>query len=275
MATYKKAVLGYEDISFDTQGSGRTFQVKTSADAYRTVSLINASHIPATSTLRAKKVADGTAVSAVSTNIDGILVQVCDDLEDLGQPDGSTLTVASNVLKVKDAGITATQLATNAVETAKILADNVTNAKMATDAVAGSASGASGDNCIEAASIDTADLADESIDSDLYVDGSIDNDHVADSALKAAKFYDTHSGYIVYHGKATISGGATSEVESVPGVLSGDAVVATTLSTTTAVTYCGKALPATDQITFYFYNNAGAIDPGASVVSYIVIRDVT
>ena len=45
--------------------------------------------------------------------------------------DNSTLTLGSNKLKVKDAGITATQLATDSVTTAKIQAGAVTTAKLA------------------------------------------------------------------------------------------------------------------------------------------------
>ena len=45
--------------------------------------------------------------------------------------DNSTLTLGSNKLKVKDAGITATQLATDSVTTAKIQDSAVTTAKLA------------------------------------------------------------------------------------------------------------------------------------------------
>lgn len=49
--------------------------------------------------------------------------------------DGSTLEVSSNSLRVKDAGISAAKLATDAVETAKIKDLNVTTAKLADGSV--------------------------------------------------------------------------------------------------------------------------------------------
>ena len=59
--------------------------------------------------------------------------------EDGGQievkPEGSTIEVGMNGVKVADAGITVTQLADNAVTTLKILDANVTNAKLANDSV--------------------------------------------------------------------------------------------------------------------------------------------
>lgn len=66
--------------------------------------------------------------------------QDLEDLIELAVPevdltDDSTLTVASDVVKVKDGGIAATQLASNAVTTAKILDGAVTTDKLADDSV--------------------------------------------------------------------------------------------------------------------------------------------
>lgn len=57
--------------------------------------------------------------------------RVFGDMLDPAIVDASTIEIASNVLRVKDAGITAAKLASNAVTTAKILDANVTTAKIA------------------------------------------------------------------------------------------------------------------------------------------------
>lgn len=70
--------------------------------------------------------------------------------------------------KIADLGVTTAKLAATSVTTAKIGANAVTNAKLelsgsGVGAVAGSASAATGANVIEPASIDTAELADDSV----------------------------------------------------------------------------------------------------------------
>lgn len=57
--------------------------------------------------------------------------RVFGDMLDPAIVDASTIEIASNVLRVKDAGITAAKLATNSVQTAKIVDANVTTAKIA------------------------------------------------------------------------------------------------------------------------------------------------
>ena len=68
--------------------------------------------------------------------------------------------------KSGDAKTTATQLASEAVETAKIKNLAVTTGKLAADAVTG------------------AKLADEAVDSEHFVDGSVDDVHLASSLVK-------------------------------------------------------------------------------------------
>ena len=74
--------------------------------------------------------------------------------------DGSTTAISSEAIIVKSGGITATQLASNAVEEAKINNGAVTADKLGADCVSG------------------AKIADNSIDSEHYVDGSIDQEHL-------------------------------------------------------------------------------------------------
>ena len=87
--------------------------------------------------------------------------------------DESTITLSSNTLTVKDAGIATAKLANLAVTTAKIAAGAVTNAKLGADAVT------------------SAKIADNAIDSEHYTDGSIDTDHLADDAVTGAKIAAT------------------------------------------------------------------------------------
>lgn len=83
--------------------------------------------------------------------------------------DESTITLSSNTLTVKDAGIVAAKIATSAVTTAKIAALGVTTAKIAADAITG------------------AKIADNAINSEHYADGSIDTAHIAAAQVTGAK----------------------------------------------------------------------------------------
>lgn len=218
ITTVKKSKLGYEDILFDALGTGATTETLKSDGTYRTVQKVNASHLPITSTARAKKFADGTTVS--TTDVDATLIQILDDLEDLGQPDGTTLEVSAGALKVK--AIAAAQLGTDAVETAKIKAANVTNAKLAVqEAVQGSGSGATGVNVIKAKSIDTAELD----------DGAITNDKVAAGSIKAAKLLDTPTHYIFTAGTYSLSCSAETGVATIAGLQDTDIVLVTPVVT--------------------------------------------
>ena len=151
ITSVSKAILGVDDISFDSDGTGKTFVQETSKGTTRANSKVNASHIPVSSTTRANAYADGvTATTKGDTDVDAVLNQLMDHADATGIPDNDTLEVSSNVLQVKALGIDTAELKANAVTTAKILDANVTNAKLApasgTAAVAGSASGASGTN---------------------------------------------------------------------------------------------------------------------------------
>ena len=79
--------------------------------------------------------------------------------------DGSTTAISSEAIIVNSGGITATQLATDAVTTAKIESGAVVTLKIADDAV-------------------TVDkMAVNSIDTDQYVDGSIDEEHLSNDVI--------------------------------------------------------------------------------------------
>jgi hypothetical protein len=151
MATsYEKFPLGTEDMLLDVNGNGQVESVPTSGGGNRNVHRIGARDIYASTTLREKKYADGTTVSAGNDlTVDKVLQQVLDDLEDLGQPDGVTLENAAGALRIKDEGVDS-------------------------------------DHYIDG-SIDNAHLAANSVDSDQYVDGSIDPEHLADNAVTPAK----------------------------------------------------------------------------------------
>jgi hypothetical protein len=261
---FKKAKLGYEDVHFDTLGSGATSQTLRSNGAYRTVQKVNASHIPITTAARAKKQASGAAIG--TTDVDATLIQVLDDLEDIGQPDGSTLENSSGTLRIKDLGVPAAKLAADSVTTAKILNANVTNAKLAANAVAGSGTGT---NVVLAGSIGTADLANDAVTTDKILDATIVNGNIANTTIKAAKFADVPTHYVVRCGEANFAGGAATGNIAVAGVVTTDIVQVTAKSITNAV-YFKSAAPGTDLIGLVF-----SADPGASVIHYTVFRAVT
>ena len=89
--------------------------------------------------------------------------------------DDSTLTIDSDVLKIKDAGVTGTQIAADAVDGTKIADDSIDSEHY----VDGSIDLAH----LAADSVDGTKIVDDSIDSEHYVDGSIDNAHIAADAI--------------------------------------------------------------------------------------------
>lgn len=126
--------------------------------------------------------------------------------------DDSTLTIVSDVLKIKDSGVTGTQIAADAVDGTKIADDSIDSehyvdgsidlAHLAADSVDGTKIA---DNAINsehytdgsidlehlaADSVDGTKIADDSIDSEHYVDGSIDGAHIAADAVDGTKIAD-------------------------------------------------------------------------------------
>jgi len=274
--TVIKDRIGKQDLHFDTDGSGASTQVRTSTGGYREVSKLNASHIPVTTATRAKKYADGstTPTSAGDTDVDAVLEQVLDDLEDLGQPDSDTLTVAAGVLKVADAKITATQLATDAVETAKIKGANVTNAKLApasgTAAVSGSAG--AGTNVIEAASIDYTEIADDAIRNDQINTDAVNNDSIADDAVSLEHLDAgiTFSDMIVETGTYESTAAASDTFSpSTATLASGDLVFITPQDDMAAVAIAGVVINVgSNQVTVH-YTGAAA---GSETIGWMIVR---
>jgi len=188
MATFRKSPAGVEDIAFDSDGGGGVETTQRADGTYRTVRRVNASHIPVTATTRAKDTADGTDTEA--TTVDGALQELYTDVANLGVPDDSTLENDGGTLQVKDDGITGAKIGDDEIDSEHYAADSIDNEHLAANAVAGSASGASGDNVIEAASIDTADIADEAIEEDLLANDSVGADNIIDDAVGADAIAD-------------------------------------------------------------------------------------
>jgi hypothetical protein len=86
---------------------------------------ITTSELAATSVTKAKINAD-VAGAGLGQNIDGSLEV---------NTDNTTLEISADIVRVKDAGISAAKLATDSVSTIKIVDANVTLAKLATDSV--------------------------------------------------------------------------------------------------------------------------------------------
>ena len=212
ITTVKKARAGEQDLNWDTAGTSSTASVPNSTGGVRTIDRINASHVPTTNTTRALKTAGNVALT--ETNVDDSLQQLFADNLLQGIPDDSTIATTSGVMAVKTGGITATQLASNSVDSAEIVAGSVDNDKLnptsTSAAVAGSAATGGKVDVIQAASIGVANMAANSIDSDQYVDGSIDNVHIADGVIKAVKMLDAPSHYIIAEDITSSTTGTTT-----------------------------------------------------------------
>jgi hypothetical protein len=89
--------------------------------------------------------------------------------------DNSTLTIVSDVLKIKDAGVTGTQIAADAVDGTKII-DDAIDSEHYTD-------GSIDLEHLAADSVDGTKIVDDSIDSEHIVDGSVDNTHLANDGI--------------------------------------------------------------------------------------------
>ena len=90
------------------------------------------------------------------------------------QVDNTTLTIVSDILAVKDSGISATQLSDNAVTTIKISDSNVTTAKLADNAVI------------------TVKIADSNITTSKIADSNITTSKIADYAVTTIKLADSN-----------------------------------------------------------------------------------
>ena len=119
--------------------------------------------------------------------------------------DNSTLTIVEDVLKIKDGGVTGTQIGADAVDGTKIADDSIDSehyvdgsidlAHLAADSVDGTKivddaidSEHYTDGSIDlihlaADSVDGTKIADDSINSEHYVDGSVDNQHLAHDGI--------------------------------------------------------------------------------------------
>lgn len=162
ITTVNMAKRGVDDLHIDDTGTHQSVSRKTSRGGTVQIRKINASHLPATTTVRDKKFADKvTAKTKNRLDVDAILEQILDNLENIGLPDitnffaiapsGGSLTIKADAIThvelkadasndanravttnhVRDIAITAAKLATDAVETAKIKDVNVTTAKLA------------------------------------------------------------------------------------------------------------------------------------------------
>jgi hypothetical protein len=96
--------------------------------------------------------------------------------------DDSTLTIDTDVLKIKDAGVTGTQIAADAVDGTKIADDSIDSEHY----VDGSIDLAH----LAADSVDGTKIVDDAIDSEHYTDGSIDLEHLAADSVDGTKIAD-------------------------------------------------------------------------------------
>jgi len=273
VTTVKKSKIGKQDIHFDYDGAGSKLSVPTSSGSTRYVDPINASHIPITTTTRAKNEPGSGTPTYSSTDVDGFLQEVADILSSIGVPDGTMLEVASGILQIAATSITSAKLATNSVTTAKITNDNVTNAKMATNAVAGSASGASGDNCIEAASISATELAADSVVTAKIQDSAVTNAKIADTTIKAAKMVDVPTHYIFLAAEISSTDTSTTLDFTTTGLAATDIIIGTVVSFGTGPNYVKTV--AYQSATTIRVTVDTAQSAGTTTMHFLVMRAVT
>lgn len=270
MATeLKKSPGGYEDLFFDTQGTGQTTQVLRADGTYRTVTKINSSLIPITTTCRAKKQASGAAIG--TTDADATLVQILDDLEDLGQPDATTVENSAGSLRIKDSGVSTAKVANNAITLAKVVAATA-QGKLLGRSTAGA--GNFEEVAVDGTTLEfpagaTIKVKDAGITATQLATDAVTTAKIADANITVAKLGWTPVAYIVKSGTRSWAGGGTTDAATVAGVLATDVVVATVKSWTGGgvAIFLLAAVPSADTITFTWSSN-----PGASVVQYVVVR---
>jgi hypothetical protein len=123
---------------------------------------------------------------------------------------------------------------------------------------------------VEAASIDTADLADDAVTNDKLADNAADTDQIAASAVTTAKLAWVPTHYVVTQGTHTFTGAGASDVEAIsPGVAftTADKLVVTYISIANNVYIKGAEITGADEITFAWSAAAGAVE-----VDYVILR---
>ena len=280
ITTIKKARLGKQDMLFDVNGTNQTISTPRSDGTTRNVTKINASHLPTTTTTRAKKTAANVTLD--ETNVDTTLQQLLDDNLSQGIADGTILTVTAGVLAIADNGITQAKMAANSVDSDEYVDGSIDNEHLnptsVSAAVAGSAATGGKVNVIQAASIGVANMAANSIDSDQYVDGSIDNIHIADNVIKASKMLDVPTHYIYFAGQINSTDTAATSTFTLSGMaanFTGNEIVQATLSAKgTSVDHIEMAVQTTSskdvEVTFGTQQSGGT-----STIHFTVLKAVT
>ena len=183
-ADYWVTLDGSGDISSVAVRAGEGLEVEAGADS------ATAGAFDVTLGLKADVAGDGLTYSA------GV-ISVNDD--------NATLTIDTDVLKIKDGGVTGTQIGADAVDGTKIADDSINSehyvdgsidlAHLAADSVDGTKIADDAidsehytDGSIDLAhlaadSVDGTKIADDSINSEHYVDGSVDNQHLANDGI--------------------------------------------------------------------------------------------
>ena len=143
--------------------------------------------------------------------------------------DGGTIT-SSGTISIANDGVTATQLADDAVDTAAIVDANVTTAKLADDSVnaAKLANDAVDTASIVDANVTTAKLADDSVTADKLAAGAVDSTALGANSVASSNIID---GEIV---NADISGTAAIDYSKL-NIADGDLTIAKTSGLQTAL----------------------------------------
>lgn len=262
--TFKKQKIGYQDILWDSQGNWQTFPTYRSDGTYRMSEGLNASHIPVTITVRGKNYADGTAVTA--TDVDSVIVQMLDDLEDLGQPDGTTLEVASGALGLKDGGISTVKLGSNVVTQAKMGALSVGTPELIDDSV--DSAKLKSDSSVSANRAVTANhIQDGAVGEDALAASAVTSAKVAADAIDITKLDMDGSGtapqyFCIYAGKTTVSSGASVFNQPVSSVDDSVCLVIASMASAASHSLSSSILSSPTNIQFTF---SGTLTSGGTV----------